>query len=72
MDNNDHADIAVLQEQVKKLSADVEALTASTKELIEAWRAAGTVVRLVKLLAAMATAVSAIFAAWHFSATKGL
>lgn len=55
--------IAVLQQQVKQLTTDVEELTKATNDLVKAWEAAQAFVSLVKLASALAGAAGMIWAA---------
>ena len=59
--------IALLEMQVHQLTIDVEKLTAATKELVDAWNAAGTLLRSIKWASTLATALTGLWAAWHFS-----
>jgi len=63
--DNEAISIAILQIEVKQLASDVEALTKATEGLLDAWNGAGTVLKLMKWLSTLATAVTAIWAARH-------
>lgn len=60
-DIDDIVSIAVLQLEVGELRKDVEALTASTKELVEAWKAANKLVVFVRWLAGLSTAIGVLW-----------
>lgn len=62
----DDISLAIVRVEVRQLSKDVEDLTAATKELVEAWKAAGKLVALVKWVAGLVTALSALWVAFHY------
>lgn len=47
--------------ELKELREEVQALTASTKALVEAWNTATNVVKFVKVLSSVMAAVAAIY-----------
>lgn len=59
--------IAELQRDVSDLRDEVKELNAATKELVEAWRAAGSLVKFVKWASTFVTAIGILWiAARHF------
>lgn len=58
-EENEILTLAVLRVEVSQLRAEMTSLDTSTRELVEAWRAAGKVVAFIKMLASVATAVGA-------------
>jgi hypothetical protein len=57
----DHADIEALRNEVAELRSDV-------RDLIDAWKAAKGLVRLVKFLASLAVAYAAVWSAIRMGA----
>ena len=59
--------IAELQADVRQLREDIEASTAATKELVEAWKAARSLVTFIKWSSTFVTAVGVLWlAVRHF------
>lgn len=57
--------IALLEKEVSDLKNEVSALNTSVKELVDAWKAANSLLRFVRILGVTAAAVSAIVALFH-------
>lgn len=62
--------LALLQVKVEKLSEEVVELTASTKALVEAWNAAGGVVKFVKWLSTLVAAIGSLWLVIRFGFGK--
>ena len=59
--------IAELQADVGALRVEVKELTTATKDLVEAWKAAGSVVKFVKYASTLVTALGILWVgARHF------
>jgi len=57
--------IALLEQEVSHLKQEVSELNASVKELVDAWKAATGMLRLIKILGMVASAVAAIVALFN-------
>lgn len=64
-------EFALLKKQVEGLDAKIDGLQSDMRELVEAWRAAGTLVGFVKTIAAVVLSVSVILGALKFGITPG-
>lgn len=62
-DVNTETEIELLKRDVESLTLQVKDLSASTKELADAWKAASTLIGFVKLLAAISVSIGVIVAA---------
>ena len=58
--------IAELQADVRQLRVDIEESTAATKELVEAWKAAQSLVTFVKWGSTLVTAVGILWVAIRY------
>lgn len=58
--------VAVLEEKVERLSEEIDGLRSDVRELVDAWKAAGAMVSLVKTAAAIVLAVGVIVGAFKF------
>lgn len=58
--------VAVLEEKVERLSEEIDGLRSAVRELVDAWKAAGAMVALVKTAAAIVLAVGVIVGAFKF------
>lgn len=59
-------EIALLKNEVEGLNLKVDQLSTDVRELVDAWKAAGTLVAFVKTVAAVVLAVSVIIGAFKF------
>lgn len=59
-------EIALLKNEVEGLNQKVDQLSTDVRELVDAWKAAGTLVAFVKTVAAVVLAVSVIVGAFKF------
>jgi hypothetical protein len=57
--------IALLEQEVGHLKKEVAELNASVKELVDAWKAATGMLRLIKVLGMIAGTAGAIVALYH-------
>lgn len=57
--------IALLEQEVSHLKNEVAELNSSVKELVDAWKAATGMLRLIKVLGMVAGSVGAIVALYH-------
>lgn len=63
----DHdTEIALLNQRVEGLEAKVDQLSSDVRELVDAWKAAGTLVSFVKTVAAVVMAVTVIVGSIKF------
>jgi hypothetical protein len=62
MDNLPTDQVALLRQEVRELRNITEANAKATADLVEAWRTARGVVRFVKWMGSLATAVAALWA----------
>lgn len=61
----DHeTEIALLNQRVEGLEAKVDKLSSDVRELVDAWKAAGTLVAFVKTVAAVVVAITVIVGAF--------
>ena len=66
----DNVAFAILQREVEVLTEQVAALRQSTQELVDAWKAAGTIVKVVKLAATIVASIGAIFLVFKHGFTR--
>lgn len=57
----DIVSLALLQLEVEQLRGEVAELSASTKALVEAWNAAGSVVKFVKWVSTFVAAIGTVY-----------
>ena len=57
---NHETEVALLEQKVEALEGKVDRLSSDVRELVDAWKAAGTLVAFVKTVAAVVVAVTLI------------
>lgn len=71
MPTDHEVEIALLKQEVEGLNTKLDTLSADVRELVDAWKAAGTMVGFVKTVAAIVVAVSVIIGTLKFGVTPG-
>lgn len=59
-------EVALLKQEVEGLNAKLDALSGDVRELVDAWKAAGTLVAFVKTVAAVVVAVTVLIGAFKY------
>lgn len=63
----DHdVEIALIKKEIEQCNREVLELRNDVRELVDAWKAAGTMLSFVKTAAAIVLAISIIMGAWKF------
>lgn len=71
MPTDHEVEIALLKAEVEGLNAKLDSLQSDVRELVDAWRAAGTMVGFIKTVAAIVVSVSLILGAFKYGITPG-
>lgn len=71
MPTDHEVEIALLKAEVEGLNAKLDTLSADVRELVDAWKAAGTMVGFIKTVAAIVVSVSLIAGAFKYGITPG-
>lgn len=62
MTESDHTRLVLLERQIKEMREDVQAQTAATRDLLEAWNSAKWLIGVVRLFGSIAVALGACYA----------
>lgn len=62
MTESDHTRLVLLERQIKEMREDVQAQTAATRDLLEAWNSAKWLIGVVRLFGSIAVALGAYYA----------
>lgn len=58
--------LATLETKIEQQTKEIDGLRGDVRELVDAWKAAGVMVSLVKTTAAVVMAIGVIIGAWKF------
>lgn len=61
MNENDRREFEALHTELSALRVDVEALSSSVRDMVKVWEAAGTMVRVIKWLGGVGTAIGVLW-----------